>query len=136
MEELKFMDTHLLIKIIHMSGLLLIMIAVLARATTLYIGVQDRQPNPKGQKIYVALQHLAFTLVIGTGLFLLVMNEFKVQPWFYAKAVLVIVMLSSLIKAYRKDPQVLLVQRRAGVLISCVAFVAIIGIVMIKPNFG
>lgn len=130
------MDTHLLIKIIHMSSLLLVMIAVLARATTLYIGVKDQQPNPKGQKVYVALQHLAFTLVIGTGLFLLIMNEFKVQTWFYAKAVLVIVMLSSLLKAYRKDPKVLLIQRRAGVLISCVAFVAIIGIVMIKPNFG
>ncbi|WP_180028969.1 SirB2 family protein [Acinetobacter sp. YH16032] len=130
------MDTHLVIKIVHMSSLLLLIIAVLARATTLYFGVENQQPNPKGRKAYVALQHLAFTLVIGTGLILLFLNNFQVQPWFYAKVVLVIVMLSSLIKAYRQDASVLLIQRRAGVLISCVAFMAIIGIVMIKPTFG
>lgn len=130
------MDTHLVIKIVHMSSLLLLIIAVLARATTLYFGVENQQPNSKGRKAYVALQHLAFTLVIGTGLILLFLNNFQVQPWFYAKVVLVIVMLSSLIKAYRQDASVLLIQRRAGVLISCVAFMAIIGIVMIKPTFG
>lgn len=130
------MDTHLLIKIIHMSSLVLLIIAILARATTLFIGVEQQQPNPKRRKLFVALQHGAFSLTIGTGLILLVMNQFKVQNWFYAKIVLVIVMVSSLIKAYRADTSTLLVQRRAGVLISAVAFMAIIGVIIIKPSLG
>lgn len=130
------MDTHLLIKIIHMSSLVLLIIAILARATTLFIGVEQQQPNPKRRKLFVALQHCAFSLTIGTGLILLVMNQFKVQNWFYAKIVLVIVMVSSLIKAYRADTSTLLVQRRAGVLISAVAFMAIIGVIIIKPSLG
>jgi len=39
-------------------------------------------------------------------------------------------------KAYKKDDRILLVQRRAGLAIAMVALVAIIGLVMVKPNFG
>ena len=44
------MDAHLLTKIIHMSAVSLLIIAFVFRAATLFVGVQDQQPNPKGFK--------------------------------------------------------------------------------------
>lgn len=130
------MDTHLLIKIIHMSSVAVALIVFIARASTLFIGTQNQQPNPKGRIVFVALQHLSFTVLTITGIILLVMKDFQVQPWFYAKIVLFLVLLSSLIKTYKKDDSILLPQRRAGLVISSVAFLAIISLVMIKPVFG
>lgn len=129
------MDTHLFLKIIHMSSATLALIVFVLRGLTLFIGTQGNQPNPIGRKILVALQHLSFSLIILTGIILLVMNQFMVQPWFYAKIILFIVLFSSLMKAFRKDDSMLLVQRRAGLAIGLFAFIAIILIVTIKPNF-
>ncbi len=41
------------------------------------------------------------------------MKNFQVQPWFYAKIILFLVLLSSLMKAFKKDDTILLAQRRA-----------------------
>ena len=129
------MDTHLLIKIIHMSSVAVLLVVFIARAFTLFVGTQNNQPNPKG-RAFVALQHLAFSLIVISGIILLVMNDFKVQPWFYAKIILFLVLLSSLIKVYKKDQHILLTQRRAGLMISAIALIAILALVMIKPVFG
>ncbi|MCG2916426.1 hypothetical protein, partial [Escherichia coli] len=59
-----------------------------------------------------------------------------VQPWFYAKMVLFLVLLSSLMKAFKKDNQILLVHRRAGLFLGAIAFVAIMSLVIIKPVFN
>lgn len=130
------MDTHLLIKIIHMSSVALLILVFVLRATTLFIGTQNQQPNPKGRVAFVALQHLSLTIIVVTGVTLLIMNEFKVQPWFYAKIVLFIVFLSSQIKAYKKDENILLAQRRAGLVIGAVALIATLVLVVIKPVFS
>ena len=42
----------------------------------------------------------------------------------------------ALIKAFRKDDNILLVQRRAGIIIGAVALVGTLGLVMIKPVFA
>ena len=130
------METQLLIKIIHMSGVALACLAIFLRAFTLFKGVQGNQPNPAGRTMFVALQHASMTLIAGTGIALLVMKNFDVQPWFYAKIILFLVLLSSLSKAYKKGDTLLLVQRRAGLLIAVVVFIASLALVMIKPNFG
>ena len=130
------MDTHLLIKIIHMSSVAVLLVVFIARAFTLFVGTQNNQPNPNGRIAFVALQHLAFSLIVISGIILLVMNDFKVQPWFYAKIILFLVVLSSLIKVYKKDQHILLTQRRAGLMISAIALIAILALVMIKPVFG
>lgn len=130
------MDTHLLIKIIHMSSVAVLLVVFIARAFTLFVGTQNNQPNPNGRIAFVALQHLAFSLIVISGIILLVMNDFKVQPWFYAKIILFLVLLSSLIKVYKKDQHILLTQRRAGLMISAIALIAILALVMIKPVFG
>ncbi|NNP69419.1 SirB2 family protein [Acinetobacter sp. Ac_5812] len=130
------MDIHLLTKIVHMSAVSLLIIAFVLRGSTLFVGVQDQQPNPKARKGLVGLQHLALTLIIVTGAVLLFKNNFEVQPWFYAKVILFFVLWSSLIKTYKKDSSILLEQRRAGLLIGTVAMVGILGLVMIKPVFA
>ena len=131
------MDVVLLIKIIHMSALSLLIVVFLARAATLFVGVQeDQQPNPKARTALVGLQHLALTLIVMTGVALLWLNKFEVQPWFYAKVILFLVLCSALIKAYKKDPSIVLAQRRAGVILAAFALLAILGLVMLKPVFG
>ena len=127
------MDAHLLTKIVHMSAVSLLILVFFTRAATLYMGVREQQPNHHARKGFVALQHLSLTLIIVTGAVLLFMNNFDVQPWFYAKIILFFVLWSSLIKTYKKDDSILLVQRRAGLLIGSVALVGILGLVIIKP---
>lgn len=130
------MDIHLLIKIVHMTSVALLILVFVLRAMTLFIGTQNQQPNPKGRIAFVALQHLSLTVIVLTGITLLVMNEFKVQPWFYAKIVLFIVFVSSQIKAYNKDETILLTQRRAGLMIGAIALISTLALVVIKPVFS
>ena len=129
------MDIQLLIKIVHMTLASLLIVVVLARTLTLFVGVQGEQPNPVARKLLVALQHFAVTFIAITGLIALYLKDFVVQPWFYAKVVLFLVMLSALMKAFKKDPQVLLVQRRAGMILAILALASLIGLVVIKPVF-
>lgn len=130
------METQLLLKIIHMTSVSVLLVILLARGLTLFKGVQGNQPNPAGRTLWVALQHLSVTLIVVTGIVLLALKDFQVETWFYAKIILFLVMLSSLMKAYRKTDSILLVQRRAGWSIALVALLAIIALVMIKPSFG
>jgi len=130
------MDMQLTVKIVHMIAVTLLIGAVIARGLTLFVGVQGNQPNPAMRTLLLAWQHLAMTIIILTGLTSLVIKNFEVQTWFYAKIILFLVLFSSLIKAYKKDDSILLVQRRAGLMIAVIALIAIIGLVMIKPNFG
>lgn len=130
------MDTHLIVKIIHMSSAALAMLVFVLRAFTLFVGTQNQQPNPKGRVAFVAVQHLSYTLLVITGVALLVMNQFQVQTWFYAKILLFFVLLSSQIKAYKKDETILLAQRRAGLVLGAIAFVSILTLILIKPVFG
>ncbi|RYL29679.1 SirB2 family protein [Acinetobacter piscicola] len=130
------MDTHLIVKIIHMSSAALAMLVFILRAFTLFVGTQNQQPNPKGRVAFVAVQHLSYTLLVITGVALLVMNHFQVQTWFYAKILLFFVLLSSQIKAYKKDEAILLTQRRAGLVLGAIAFFSILALILIKPVFG
>lgn len=129
------MDTQLIIKIVHMSLATLLILVVFARAATLFVGVQGEQPNPVARKLLVGLQHFSVTFVAISGLVALYLKDFAIEPWFYAKVVLFFVMLSSLSKAFKQDPQLLLTQRRAGMMLAVVALLSLIGLVMIKPVF-
>ena len=99
---------------IHLVGIALLFVVILLRGMTLFKGVENNQPNQSSRKLFVALQHSSLTIVVFTGVALLVMKDFQVETWFYAKVVLFLVMVSSLIKAYKKDETILLVQRKAG----------------------
>ena len=130
------MELHLIIKIVHMSSVALLIVAFLLRASNLLLTQENDAPIAKGSTALIGLQHLSLTWIVLTGVTLLIMNDLQVQPWFYAKIILFLVMISSLIKAYKTDERILLVQRKAGLVISGVALAAIIALVMIKPVFG
>lgn len=130
------MDIHLVVKIIHMTSVALALLIFVLRALTLFVGTQGQQPNPNGRVAFVALQHLSYTVVVVTGVVLLFMKHFDVQPWFYAKIILFLVLLSSQIKVYKKDENILLAQRRAGLVVGSIAFIGLIALVMIKPVFS
>lgn len=130
------MDIQLLNKIIHMSLGSLVILVVIARACTLFVGTQGNQPNPFARKFLVGAQHFSMAFVVVSGLLALYFKAFDVQPWFYAKMVLFVVVFSSLSKAYKKDETILLVQRRAGAVLSVLALISLLGLVIIKPVFG
>ena len=130
------MDIHLVVKIIHMTSVALALLIFVLRALTLFVGTQGQQPNPNGRVAFVALQHLSYTVVVVTGVVLLFMKHFDVQPWFYAKIILFLVLLSSQIKVYKKDENILLAQRRAGLVVGSIDFIGLITLVMIKPVFS
>lgn len=129
------METQLIVKIIHMSSVALALLVFALRAVTLFVGTVNQQPNPKGRVAFVALQHLSYTILAVTGVVLLVMKDFQVQPWFYAKVTLFLVLLSTQMKAYKRDENVSLQQRKAGVGLGAMVFLAILALVMIKPTF-
>ena len=121
---------------IHVAAVALLLLVLFVRGMTLFKGTQNNSPNPKAWTVFVALQHSALTLIVVTGVIALFLKDFQVEAWFYAKIILFFVMLSSLIKAYKKDERILLIQRRVGWGLALVAFFAILGLVMLKPSFG
>lgn len=129
------MEQHTFLINLHLLGIILLFIILLLRAVTLFKGITAQQPNQSKRKFFVAVQHSALTLSVITGLSLLYLKHFQVEHWFYAKIILFLVLLSSLIKAYKKDQSILLVQRRAGWVIALIAYIAIVALVMIKPIF-
>ena len=130
------MDTHSFIMALHLTALAMACLAVLIRSKPLWTTAQVQFSHVTTNKRWVALQHLGFSLVVVTGIILLFLNHFQVQPWFYAKIMLFLVLLSAWSKAFKKDDSILPVQRRAGLILGAVALLAILGLVIIKPVFG
>ncbi|WP_151778493.1 SirB2 family protein [Acinetobacter brisouii] len=129
------MTTFLLLKIVHGIGILLLLLMLTLSSLRLF-RMQDEQLAGQTPRFVIALQHSTFTLLLLTGGTLLWMKHFQVQPWFYAKAILFVVMFSSLIKAFRRKEGILLAQRRAGIVIAWIALVAILVLVKLKPVFS
>lgn len=132
---------------IHLIGFALLLVVILIRAKTLFVGLTNvesensessttnLQPDQKYRALYVACQHSCLTLVGFSGIYLLYNKDFQVQPWFYAKIMLFAVLLSSLIKAFKKpNPHILLVQRKAGLFIALFCYVAILALVIFNGS--
>lgn len=128
------MDSHLILKIIHMTFGSLALITFLIRAVLLFRAPQN-QPAKAGRIVLVALQHLSFTVLILTGMVLLYQNQFVVQPWFYGKIILFVVILSATIKAFGKR-DMSLAQRKAGAFVAAIAFAGLLTLVVLKPDFS
>lgn len=132
---------------IHLIGFTLLLVVVVIRAKTLFVGLTpieqensetsttNLQPDQKYRRLYVACQHSCLTLVGFSGIYLLYDKNFQVQPWFYAKIMLFAVLLSSLIKAFKKpNPHILLVQRKAGLCIALFCYISILALVIFNTN--
>lgn len=92
-------------------------------------------PKSAGRIVLVAMQHLSFTLLVITGLVLLYQNNFVVQPWFYGKIILFLVVLSAVTKTFGKR-DIGSGQRQAGAMVAGIAFIGLMTLVCWKPNFS
>lgn len=130
------MDQHLIIKIMHMSIASLVFILLIVRAFPVLILKKWTVERTVSNKIIVGLQHLSYSVLILSGLWLLWDNQFQVEMWFYAKVILFLVILSASMKAFSRKSERLLVQRQAGLVIAIVAFIALFALIGIKPELG
>ena len=130
------MENLTLIHNLHLVAALLLIVIVCVRAYTLFVGTEGNLPNPVARRIFVAIQHSALTLIVITGAGLLMMRQHELQLWFYAKIILFCVLLSSLIKAYKKTDTVLLIQRKAGWILALVAYIAVYVLTVVQPSFS
>lgn len=130
------MDSHLLIKIIHMSFASLAILVFVVRAFLLFTtNLPPAQQRGKSRVVLVALQHLSYSVLIIAGIVLLIQNQFVVQAWFYAKIILFVVAISASNKAFGKR-DISISQRKAGVMVALVAYLSVIGLIIWKPNFS
>lgn len=87
-------------------------------------------------KAYMVITHTLYALLVGTGLYLLwLLGKAGAGPqhWAYAKIVLLVVAVSAIIKARKSKTKN---QAKAGILVSFVALVAILGLAFSKPMLG
>ena len=132
-------------KIVHMTFASLAIIVFVIRTILLFwqptaivtASSSATRPAPKsaGRIVLVAMQHLAFTLLVITGLVLLYQNNFVVQPWFYGKIILFLVVLSAVTKAFGKR-DIGIGQRKAGAMVAGIAFIGLMTLICWKPNFS
>lgn len=92
-------------------------------------------PKSAGRIVLVAMQHLSFTLLVITGIVLLYQNKFVVQPWFYGKIILFLVVLSAVTKAFGKR-DIGSGQRKAGAMVAGIAFIGLMTLICWKPDFS
>ena len=132
-------------KIVHMTFASLAIIVFVIRTILLFwqptaivtTSSSATRPAPKsaGRIVLVAMQHLAFTLLVITGLVLLYQNNFVVQPWFYGKIILFLVVLSAVTKAFGKR-DIGIGQRKAGAMVAGIAIVGLMTLICWKPDFS
>lgn len=92
--------------------------------------------NKTVSKAYMAMTHSLYALLVGSGLYLLyLLGKAGVtgQHWAYAKIVLLVVAVSSIIKARKSATKN---QAKAGILLSFVALAGILGLAFAKPVLG
>lgn len=124
------------LSLIHLAALLLLLIALLLGGWSLFYTTVQHTEQLKYRKVFIALQHTAFSLLVLSGIGLLIAQHFQLETWFYAKIILFLVMFSALSKAYKKHPSILLIQRKAGWGLAMLALIAIYALVLLQPRFG
>ncbi len=122
--------------IIHTICAYVIFGVILIRAFPIVMQKKWSEHSTLINKVFVAIQHLGYSILIVSGLYLLSRPEFEAGAWFYAKIILFFVMLSASIKAFQRKKQIPLVQRQAGLVIAIIAFCAIFALVFVKPQLG
>ena len=83
------------------------------------------------RRLLLICQHSTFLIFVVSGFCMLYAKNFLVQHWFYVKVLLSVVLVSSLIKAFRVA--ILPVQRRAGIVLAWIAFIIICTLSWTQP---
>lgn len=119
---------------IHIIAFIALFLIAAVRSRTLFKNISaDGQPCQNNRSVFVALQHLSLTVIGITGILMLYHHDFVVQSWFYAKITLFAVMLSSLIKAFKKpNVNITLQQRKAGLILALFCYITILIFIFVK----
>lgn len=123
-------------QLVHIIAAYSAFIFLLLRAFPILIQGRWQEKSTMSNKILVALQHSSYSILVLSGLWLLWTIHFQVEAWFYAKIILFVVVLSASAKAFKRHADILLIQRQAGLFLAIVAYFAIFGLVLLKPQFG
>lgn len=110
------------------------LMAVLTIACFCYSGFCIVKGKPMS-KSYMAVTHLLYAILVSSGLYLLwlISQVAGVQHWAYAKLILLVVAVSSMIKARKSvSPS----QAKAGILVTFVALAGILYLAIAKPILG
>lgn len=130
------MEWNIYIKYLHICAAAIVFLFLTIRSYPILIQGQWQETSTSRNKIIVGCQHLGYSFLILTGLWLASAETFHAAPWFYAKIILFLVMLSASIKAFNRRKVIPISQRRAGLTIAFIAFFALLSLVLIKPQFG
>lgn len=117
---------------LHFFAALFVFILLLIRAFPIIIQGKFSENPPVSNKILVGLQHLGYSILLLTGIYMLWQNNFQIEVWFYAKIILFFAMLSASVKAFRRRGDIQLIQRRAGLVIALIAYCCIFALVYFK----
>lgn len=131
-----FMDHDQLIKLLHIVFAISAFAFLIIRALPILSQRDWQQKSTTSNKILIGAQHLSYSIIVLSGLWLLWASKVEIQTWFYAKIILFFVILSATAKAFTRKKEILLVQRQAGLVIAIIAFFALFGLIMLKPQFG
>lgn len=109
-----------------------ILILLLSRAFPVFVQGKWQEKNSVSYKMLVGVQHLGYSILVLSGLWLLWQRNFQIESWFYAKIILFLVVLSASAKAFKRRDDILLVQRRAGLVIAIFAYCCIFALLFFK----
>lgn len=109
-----------------------ILILLLSRAFPVLVQGKWQEKNSVSYKMLVGVQHLGYSILVLSGLWLLWQRNFQIESWFYAKIILFLVVLSASAKAFKRRDDILLVQRRAGLVIAIFAYCCIFALLFFK----
>lgn len=114
---------------LHILGVVVLMLTLIIESVVLFKYDNLDLKTASFRKRLLITQHSSFTLLLITGGILLYTKGFHIQNWFYAKIILSIVLVSALVKTLRVKSDILWVQRRGGIAIAWIAFLATLALV-------
>lgn len=111
-----------------------LLMAVLTIVLFVFSAYRIMTNQPKNRTLSI-ISHVVYTLAVGSGLMLLyrLWQVAGAQHWAIAKLILLIVAISSMIKASKKAGKP---EAKTGIAVAFFALICIVGFAVIKPVLG
>lgn len=118
--------------ILHAVSAYIGLMVLLLRSLPILLQGKWHEKSNVSYKILVGVQHLSYSILVLSGLWLLWQRHFQIETWFYAKIILFLVVLSASAKAFRRRGEVLLQQRQVGLVIAIFAYSLIFALIFLN----
>lgn len=124
------------IKMIHILAASTAFMFFIFRAYPIVINHFWQPSSSIKNKVLVACQHSSYTVVVATGIWLLYNKHFIVQPWFYGKISLFVLILVASAIGFKRRMELSINTRKKALVLAFISFLAIVTLIAIKPQFG